>query len=142
MEIKKVELLQKSSASKLLSIGSGCIIIDNGKVLLVRGKGGTSFKFPGGHITDEENFKQSAQRECSEEIGCEVRAMGDPIFYLFKLNEELDIILIHYLGEIIKGEPTPTTEIEEVKWFDINSLPENIFDNVIPVLKTFKKNII
>lgn len=139
MEIKKVPLLG-NSINKKLSIGSGGVIIQEKKVLLVRGKGGTHFKFPGGHIEDNENFKESAKREAMEEIGCEIKIIGDPIFYLFKAGEELDIILIHYLAEVISGDPKPSTEIEEVKWFDLDNLPENCFDNVKVVLEEFRKS--
>lgn len=136
MEIKKVPLL---GSEKLISIGSGCVIIKDGKVLLVRGKGGTSFKFPGGHIDDNENFKESAKREVLEEINCEVKILADPIFYLLQVDN-LDIILIHYLAEIVKGTPEPTTEIEEVKWIDIDNLDVEVFDNVKIVLQRIKES--
>ncbi len=142
MEIKKVELLNKEGLEKFLSIGSGCVIINNNKVLLVRGIGGDSFKFPGGHIKDDENLKQSAQRECEEEIGCKVETVGDPTFFLFKASDDLSIVLVHYMAKIVEGEPKPTTEIDEIQWFDVNKLPLNVFENVKPVLDFFKKEII
>ncbi len=140
MEIKKVKLFDKSGNSKLLSIGSGCVIVKDNKVLLVRGKGGDKFKFPGGHITDDENFKQTAIREVQEETSLNVKIYGDPYFYLFKLDEETDILLIHYLAEIISGEPKATTEIEEIKWFDMDKI-ESTFDNVPLTLEFFKDKI-
>lgn len=142
MEIKKVELLNKEGLEKFLSIGSGCVIINENRVLLVRGIGGDQFKFPGGHIDDSENFKQSAQRECQEEIGCKVETIGDPAFFLFKADADLSIVLVHYKAKITEGDPKPTTEIEEVQWFDISKLPINIFENVKPVIDFFKKEII
>lgn len=137
MEIKKVQLSYKDGKSKKLSIGSTCVIIEDNKVLLVRGKGGNHYKFPGGHIDDTENFKTSAIREAKEEIGIDVEVSGDPYFFLFEFNEDTDIILIHYRAKIINGKPQTTDEIEEVEWFDIDELPENTFDNVRPVLNHF-----
>lgn len=134
MEIKKINVAMKDN-SKKLSIASGPVIINNDKVLLVRGKEGTHFKFPGGYIIDNENFKETAIREAKEEINCEIEVSGDPVFYfLNNPADSLDIFLIHYKAKIIFGEPSPSTEIEEVKWFDINNLPENVMENVIPVV--------
>jgi len=142
MEIKKIELLNKEKVAKTISIGSGCVILRDGKVLLVRGIGGDSFKFPGGHIEDTETFKQSAERECEEEIGCKVEAVGEPVFFLFKPDETLNIVLIHYMGKIAYGEPKPSTEIEEIGWFDVDKLPSNVFDNVKPVLEIINKSVL
>lgn len=142
MEIKKKDLIYKDGTQKILSIGASAVIINDGKVLLVRGKGGDKFKFPGGHVDDEETIRQSAQREAFEEAGIEIEVIGEPFFYLFELDSTTDIILINYLANIKTGNPEPNTEIEEVKWFDLNKLPENMFDNVAPVLNHFKKDLV
>lgn len=137
MEIKKRSIVYKDGKSKLLSMGSTCVIFEGNKVLLVRGKGGTKFKFPGGHIDDEETIRQSAVREAKEELGVSVEVYGEPFFYLFKLDESTDIILINYLAKIVSGVPSTNSEIEEIDWFDTDNLPET-FDNVGPVITYFK----
>lgn len=93
-----------------------------------------NFKFPGGLIEDSENLKESAKRETNEEIGCKVDIVSDPYFYIFKPNDNLTILLVHYQANIIEGVPSPNTEIEEVKWFDLRKLPQNVFENVSIVL--------
>src|SRR5258706_11863494 len=140
-EIKKLPFLQKDGSKKRISIGSGCVIIKDEKVLLVRGKGGHDFKFPGGHIIDTENFMESAEREAFEETGLKVKAKDEPCFYNEQVGEDLQIILIHYLGDIIEGEPKPNTEIEEFILADIHNLPDNVFNNVRAAVNFFKDKL-
>ena len=137
MEIKKRSIVYKGGKNKLLSIGASCVIFKGNKVLLVRGTGGTKFKFPGGHVDDEESIRQGAIREAKEELGVKVEVYGEPFFYLFKLDKSNDIILINYLAKIVTGTPKTNSEIEEIAWFDIDNLPET-FDNIVPVIAFFK----
>ena len=138
MEIKKQSITYKNGTQKLLSIGAGCVIFKNGKVLLVRGKGGTKFKFPGGHVDDEETIHQSAIREAEEEVDVKVEILGQPYLYLFQFSESTDVILFSYLSKIISGTPKAHTEIEEIGWFERDNLPD-VFDNVAPTLDFFQK---
>ncbi len=138
MEIKKRDIFYKSGKKKFLSIGAGCVIFKDNKVLLVRGKNGTKFKFPGGHINDDETIKDAAIRETVEEIGVKAEIISEPFFFLFELDNETDIILINYLAKIISGTPKTNNEIEEIEWLDIKNLPET-FDNVKPTIEFFKK---
>ena len=104
-------------------------------MLLVRSKESEQFKFLGGSIYDNENLKETVIREAKEEINCEVEVDGNPVFYYLHNDEKnIEILLSH---KIIKGEPKPTSEIEEVKWFDVNALLENIMENVKPVIDKF-----
>lgn len=111
-------------------------------MLRIDGRDKYKYKFPGGHILDTENFKESAQRETLEEISCKVNIKGEPIFYLHKLDDSLHLILVHYLADIVEGKPLPTTEIKEVGWFDLNNLPDNVFDNVIIILTQVGNQVI
>lgn len=138
MEIKNKPILYKDGTRKIVSIGASAVITENGKVLLVRGKGGSKFKFPGGHIDDTEKIREAVVRECREETSIEVEVQGEPHFYLFQKDEKTDIILVNYRAEVISGIARPNTEIEEVQWFDLEQLPENLFDNVKIVLNEFR----
>lgn len=139
MEIKKLEMLTNNQ-SKKISIASGTVIIDSNKVLLVRGKDGTSYKFPGGYIIDNENLKETAIREAMEEISCKVEILSEPIFYyLNNPDEKLDIILIHYLAKIVEGVPKATTEIEEIRWVEVDNLPHNVMENVTVIINELLK---
>lgn len=135
MEIKKVELL--GASEKTLTIASGCVIIQDKKVLLVR-RNNNNYKFPGGTINDLESFQETAIREVLEEISCKIEIAGTPIFYQMYIENNY-YLLIHYPAEIIEGIPKPTSEIEEVKWFDLDNLPGNCFENVKSVIQKLKE---
>lgn len=134
MEIKKAPLLG-FDINKTITISSGFVIIEDNKVLLARGKDHDYFKFPGGTVNDNESFLDAAIREAKEEINCDVKDLGkEPIFYML-IIENNQYLLIHFTGQIVSGTPTPSSEIEELKWFDLDNIPENTFDNVKIALK-------
>jgi len=140
-DLRKLPLLSSVSGS-LISIGAGSVVIKGDQVLMVRSKDATSmWKFPGGHVHDGESFIDAAIRETLEETGLLVSVIGQPIFYEFDLNEKLRLMLILYRSRIVgKGEAEQNDEITEVKWFAINDLPENCFENVKPIMKYLENN--
>jgi len=117
------------------------MILSDNKVLLIRNKGEKLYKFPGGHVNDQESIRESAVRKTKEELGIVVEVSGDPYFYLFEFDDNTDIVLVNYRAEIVKHKPRVNADIEEIKWFDVDGLPENIFDNVVPVIKHFNLNV-
>jgi ADP-ribose pyrophosphatase YjhB (NUDIX family) len=138
MVISKIKTLVKNNKEKEVSIASSCVIIKEGKALLVRVRDNADFKFPGGHVLDTETLIEGTERQTRDEIGCEVDITGDPIFYLLEAYENLDVILIHYPATIKRGEPMPNNEIVELTWVDIDSLPANVMPNVAPILEEFR----
>ncbi|KXK26242.1 MAG: RNA pyrophosphohydrolase [candidate division WS6 bacterium OLB20] len=134
MEIKRIPMLTVDGERRF-SLGAGCVIVMQGKVLLVRTAGSDLYKFPGGHAADTENLREAALRELTEETGLSGEVTGDPFVYLFAAERDLDILLFHYPARIISGKPSPSTEIEEVIWADVKNLPRNCYDNVDPTLE-------
>src|SRR3990167_2677425 len=51
---------------------SGCVIIEEGKLLLLWKKKHNHYEFPGGKVNLGESLEEAARREVREEIGCEV----------------------------------------------------------------------
>ena len=56
----------------------GVMIFKNGKVLIGKrtssaSHGPNEYSFPGGHIEDQESFKESTERETLEEAGVKVK---------------------------------------------------------------------
>jgi ADP-ribose pyrophosphatase YjhB (NUDIX family) len=138
MEIRKLQLNRINGAKQNISIGSGCVIIQNGKVLLVRASDKENFEFPGGHIHDNESLQAAALRETLEETECEVEIKGEP--YLFLQEEaDLQILLFHYLADIKKGVPKLGDNIQEILWADIHDLPKNCYPNIQITVEYFSK---
>ena len=100
----------------------------NGRILLSRHKGRSTWETQGGHIEKGETLLEAAKRELYEESGakefditplCDYR-VGNSNGAVFAAN-------IYKLGDI------PDSEMEEVKEFDV--LPENLtYPKITPVL--------
>jgi 8-oxo-dGTP diphosphatase len=121
-------------------IASGPVIVENSKVLLdIQGED-NFWKFCGGKTKENESLKETAIRRAKEELGIEIEITNDIpfIFYVEKNTSEgrVDIILVHFLSKSV-GEIKPGADVKEWNWFDINSLPENLAPNILPVLKHF-----
>ena len=89
------------------------------------------YELPGGHVEEGEDIIDAMIREAKEELNINVK----------RDNLEIVHILHHYKGNALKfilkanaydgnltiGEPD---KCEELKWFSINSLPENMIEKV------------
>lgn len=98
----------------------GLIILRDNKFLICRKKDTELFILPGGKPEGNENAEQCIQREILEELNCKVdvkslKYLGD--FEDIAANEKNLIVQIRlYQGRII-GNPEPSSEIAELKWF-------------------------
>jgi 8-oxo-dGTP diphosphatase len=84
------------------------------------------WEFPGGKVESGESEAAAAQRECREELGVEV-VCRDRVPGEWQIDEAL--VLRVYLGEILRGEPLPGAEHDQLRWlsreelFEIDWLP-------------------
>lgn len=112
------------------------VIIDEGKILLCKSKGGSKYYLPGGHIDFGENSRQALKREISEETSCSAE-IGDFLGVLEnsfiqdgKNHQEINLI---YKARITDKENfkvlEPWIEYDWVNLQDLNGialLPEDI----------------
>jgi len=122
------------------------IINEDGKVLLDRDEKDSFWKFCGGKQKDKEPFTKTAKRRAKEELGIEIKIRSDRPFILpikKEANEGTDeIILLHYIADIVGGEIKPVEGIVDWKWFSIEELEElekrkELGENIFPALKHF-----
>lgn len=115
----------------------------NNKVLLLRrfntGYEDGKYCFPGGHVDKGEPIHKAMIREAKEEIGIEIEEKNLNLKYIcnrkVKDNAYVDFI---FECKVWKGE-VKIIEIDksdEIKWFDLNSIP----DNIIPFMKEIFNN--
>lgn len=67
-------IVSKTEPEPSLCTAAFCVVINRGKVLLVRNKD-RDWEFPGGHINDGEELKSALAREVLEESGAVVEEM-------------------------------------------------------------------
>jgi len=108
------------------------LIVDKNKILLVK-RNPKSFRepnkwtIPGGYLGKDENMKQGLVREVLEESGYQTE-----VIELFRINdnpyrkgdEKKQNVTIIFLMKPVKKTSGFDQEITEVKWFDLNNLPD------------------
>jgi len=108
----------------MLKVGAGVILIEENKVLLVRGSYGFRlWTQPRGFWEEGETTKDTAIRECMEETGIKIRindiiaAIDLRVHRGDKVEQEL---FLSYSGEITDRRAMgPSAEIEEIRWFPL-----------------------
>lgn len=109
---------------------------DDGRLLLTRRADDGTWCLPGGHLQAGESWAQAAKREFEEETGWVVSLDGllgiysDPST---QTHEYPSGELIHFVGVVFEGRmlsrrTTPDDEVEEVRFFFSQELPEPLMD--------------
>lgn len=123
-----------------ISIGVAGVITKDNKVLLVQNSISDTWSFPGGHLHQNESLQDGVKREVFEETGKNFIIESEPTFYNFRLNNKLFLFIFFYKGKLKNddGKYRPSNdEVKIVEWFDINSLPENRYENVDTIFRHF-----
>ena len=121
---------------KIPFVGVGCIVVRDGKLLLVRNQRGF-WSTPGGHLDFGEAPDVCAAREAFEETGVTVSR----IQFVAITNDVLAELGKHYLTVWMRGDADggsaqigDTAEIAELGWFSPDQLPSPLhlyFQNLL-----------
>ena len=93
-----------------------------GKRAIDPGRG--RWSFPSGYVDRGEVLEEAARREVREEIGADVRLDGLVGAYSAAGNP---VVLLVYAGEIVAGVPAAGPEVEELRAFPPDALPDMAF---------------
>jgi len=119
-------------------IAAGGLVIKDGKILLVRYRGGegTYLVAPGGAIEDGESLSSAAEREVEEETGVKCDARAAVMIENIRATR-YQMVKVWYLCQYIGGAASHTAGAEEegiveVGWYtDDELLNETVFPEVI-----------
>lgn len=136
MEFKNYSAIDGQGNAAEITIASGPVIIENGKVLLDKHGDDSFWKFPGGRQRDDESMQETARREVKEELGLDIEITSEPIVVQLVM-EGKQVLLIHYPA-IRSGEIQPGRDVREYDWFDINNLPDDCAPNVSLVIDSLR----
>jgi 8-oxo-dGTP diphosphatase len=126
-------------------IGVNVFVLKDGKILLGKRIGKTGYGtwcLPGGHFEWGESLIEAAKRELKEETGI----ISDSLEYLQLINDPQDsthYVHINFLAKDYIGEPkvTEPNKFQEWNWFDLNTLPDQIFSGHQKFIPAFLKHI-
>ena len=115
----------------------GCIVIEDGKVLLIQQRNG-HWGFPKGHIEADETERNAAIRETKEETNIEVEIKGSRIYtesYITDKGNYKEVI--YYIAKKVNGElKRQESEVKAIKWLPIEEALKTItYDNTRDLLK-------
>jgi mutator protein MutT len=113
-------------------VGVGAVILDGGRVLLVRRaheplKG--EWSLPGGAVELGETLAQALVREVREETGLEIR-VGPVIEVIDRVHHsgdgriEYHFVIVDYLCAPIGGRLAPDSDAADACWADVGQLAE------------------
>jgi len=118
------------------------------KVLLLRrfntGYQDGNYSLVAGHLDGGETTKQCIIREASEEAGIMVSPKDlDVIHVMHRFSPDREYFDIYlrtekWSGDITNMEPD---KCDELKWYNMNDLPENVLPEVKLALENINKNI-
>lgn len=125
--------------------GASIIIHKNNKVLLQQRKDNKCWAYHGGRIELGERVEEAAKRELLEETGLTALSLdlfgvfsGPELNYTYPDGNKVAIIDIVYVCSDFKGKiKKQDSEVLELKWFDINRIPENLSPPIKPALSKF-----
>lgn len=136
---------------KYPKVGIG-VMIQNPEGLVLLGlrkgsHGSGEWSFPGGHLEIGETIFETAKRETKEETNLDIDE-----FQLISIADEMRYLKSdgkHYLnvgvqGSYKGGEPIVKEQdkCEKWQWFDLDHLPDNLFEGTELVINNFKNGTI
>ena len=120
------ELLRPTDFYATPLIDVRAVLVRDGKVCLVKGKNENTWALPGGFCEVGLSPKENIVKEVQEETGFNVSvsrllAIFDTNKFQFQSKQYAKLV---FECQIEDGDFQPNTEIEELDFFDIQSLPE------------------
>lgn len=105
----------------------GAIVVEDGKVLLVKHNAG-HWDFPKGHVEEGETEFETAIREVKEETNIDIKIEKENKYISeYSPKENVMKTVIYFIGEKVGGEDKPQMEeVSDVEWIDVNKAVERI----------------
>lgn len=110
----------------------GCIIINDGKVLVIKQISG-DYGFPKGHIENGETEEECAVRETFEEVGLKVRVDSSLRFSIsYFVRDNIPKEAIYFVSFLDSGNVViQESELIDAFWVDIDKVSSVLsFDNL------------
>ena len=124
------------------------ILLKDSKVLLSRryntGWMDGKYSLIAGHFDGNESVSNSMIREAWEEAGIKVdKTTLKPATVLHRYSTDQEYMDFFFVATNWKGEPEikETDKCDEMTWFDLNDLPENILPHIVEAIKNYQNNV-
>jgi ADP-ribose pyrophosphatase YjhB (NUDIX family) len=109
-----------------VTLGCRVMVVDDGRVLLVRMTYTSGWHLPGGGVRRSESFEQAAARELREESGLQAEKLSLIGLFFDEADHRRDHVAV-YRVERYSGELKPDSrEISEARFFPVSELPRDL----------------
>jgi len=141
----------QNRAGDYIDIGVGALIIDTGRVLLVRHRlerGGFwqgKWILPGGMLQVGETIDEGILREVAEETGLEVEITGEAKEPVERIvtgdgGTELHVVYIVKTARVLGGELSPNSDVGEAVWAaveDLSDIRDDLHEDTLLILRRY-----
>lgn len=124
------------------------ILLKDKKILLARryntGFEDGKYSLPAGHIEPGESFTQALVRETQEEIGISLKTNQAKVSHVMhRKTPNREYVDVYYTATDWEGAPKnmEQTKCDDLSWFPIDNLPENIIPYVRQAIECSTKGI-
>lgn len=130
----------------ILQVGASVIVVDNcGRILLQLRSDNNTWGYAGGSVEIDEKVEDTAKRELYEETGLIAKQLsllgvfsGKELHNIYPNGDEVSNIDIVFICKNYEGNlKCQSGEVENLKFFDISNLPNNIFKPNIPAIEEY-----
>jgi ADP-ribose pyrophosphatase YjhB (NUDIX family) len=124
------------------------LLIKEGKILLLRrfntGWQDGNYSLVAGHLDGEESVTKTMAREAEEEAGIIIKPVDLIVVHTMHRNaEDREYIDFFLIANKWEGEPKimETDKCDDLNWFPLDSLPQNLLPYVREAIKNYKNRI-
>jgi 8-oxo-dGTP pyrophosphatase MutT (NUDIX family) len=142
--------LRKIVGTRPLIMSGACVLlVHDSTLLLERRTDNGMWGLPGGSLEPGESMEQVARRELFEETGFKAKSLelmnifsGDELYYKYPNGDEVYNVVAAYICKEFDGTlKQDDIEVEEIKFFNIKDIPDNISPPDKPVIQEYKRRI-
>ena len=133
----------------LIIVGSDVFVYKNRKILLQKRRDNGLWHIHGGCMEIGETLEEAAKRELFEETGLTANRLdffytysGKDLLYTYPNGDKVYSIITFWICEDYFGEvDIDENEVLELKWFNINEIPDEVTPTLKKPIKDFIKFI-
>lgn len=125
-------------------VGVKAVIVNEGKILLVKHKVRGTWNLPGGRIDTDESIEETLRRELKEELGLRFDVVVGDVVYAFRdpsltFIEGNGVILVAYAVDLSDGEQLAASdEHSDIAWMSFDDAVTQGSDMVQDIVKKIR----